>query len=546
MSSLPALVELEGRIIRLYRLIELESTSPVRRAYLQTQLENLAAQPELFQYLLNDPIKVNEEQWRPLSPTVSAVTTCFLAMNAITTTTATTVSITFEIIQTCECACVFLPRAFKWIPFLHPAYGTLPYHPVHNRTLVNALQAMYRYGRGIPSFRDQSATLCGYIASLWAFHIIHPECDTPSGAACRPSEGLAICVLDMLRPKGAESSAYPDMARLTSAVRTELLRAMQRSPRRIFVQLLLFAFTLLERGRAALDSGFAILNLHVRTIELLVRQVFPSMRHSPNIVRLVVGIVRLAPCPRVAEAGCDLLIAICEMASGYYPLRWALRFDIVDAVRCNSHVTPTNLFGYIAVRTTSRSVMEVLSHQDESSVLIGKDLTDDVSLAMEFDSIIRDRLKVYRMAGNKARCAMSPKAHWPNHKLYCLWRMDSHPDYDESPADSGYVLLHIIHYVLSDRGRSLLQALRRAEAEDRLNRGTRELSVEISLDQFPPAHTIVIKKRDGCLQEESVLKLQMKVYLRQYTTATMQPRSLRTFMATVQAVSDTLEVADAN
>ncbi|KAL1749498.1 hypothetical protein FB107DRAFT_225332 [Schizophyllum commune] len=544
MSSLPALVELEGRIIRLYRLIELESTSPIERLRIRRQLSTLATQPDLFQYLLRDPAEMDEEQWRPMSPTVSAVTACFLAMNAITTTSdASPVLSSFDMLQNCECASTFLPRAMKWIPFLNPAYGTLPYHPTHHPILVNSLHAMYHYGRCIVSFQDQNATLCGYIASLWSFHIVHADCDSPDGAAQRPSEALASCVIDMLRPKG--SVVFPDIPNMmvvAAVVRAELLRAMQQSPRRIFVRLLLFAFTLLSRARAAPNPDFSILGMHIRIIELLMRVVFPNIRHSRKTVKLAVGVIRMAPCPDVAEAGCDLLLSICDAASGNYPLRWALRCGIVGALRRIRHMGVARnacltVFRYIAIRTTSRSLLEVLSVQEAPSGLLGRDLTDNSSLALEFDRILRGRMEVFRMTGNKAQCAMSPKAHWEEHKSHCLWRLNNLLGRGTSSTDAGYAMLQVISYMLSDRGWSLLQALLHAEEENRMHGVARELVVEISLDRFPPVHTMVTEESTRSFPEEPILILRANMFLRGLTAVSLQPESLRTFLATVRAVS---------
>ncbi|KAI5895826.1 uncharacterized protein SCHCODRAFT_02666095 [Schizophyllum commune H4-8] len=541
MSISPS-VALESELVRLSGLMVSRTTSPRAKARLRHRIAELATQPGLFQFLERDPAEINAADWVPNSPTVLAVTACFLAITAVTTNldpSEPSVS-AFEVTQGYECAFAFWPRAFAWIPYMHPAYGTLPYHPVHHAPLINALHTMYYYGRCAGIFRERAATLFGYMASLWCFLVFHPKADAPCGEDTHhPSEVLASCVLDMLQAKPMPLPGYPEMSVLRSAVKAELVLVLRQDPRRIFAQLLRVTFTLLTRACATAPPDFEAVKIHISVIVLLARDVFTPMRHSRKSVMLAVDLVRSAPSSEVMEVVCDLVLAIWSAEPEDRTLRWALQCGIMHALKRDGAVgmakqARAEALQYIFQRTTSRRVLRVLQQLGEAA-----DLAAYEAFIHGVEGTIRRRTELLRKTCIQSRCAMKSRMDWKEHKLFCLWRwsgllVDDHIVCGKSAADVGFVLLQTMDYISSQNGHSLLRELAYT-AEEHADQGG-ELLVKVFLDRSPPEH-VVVRKRVLGTSKETVLDLRVSAFLRVHRTITWQPYSLQQFVAAIQAVS---------
>ncbi|KAL1724997.1 hypothetical protein EV714DRAFT_288167 [Schizophyllum commune] len=544
----PSNVGLEGQIVQLYREID-GSTSPSVRARLRQRIVMLATRPGLFRYLERDPAEVGVEQWEPGSPTMMAFTVCCLAMTAITTNSDSSEPPPIVITQVYECVSAFLPRAFPWIPYLHPAYGTLTYHPVHHAPFINALHTMYHFGKYDETFRDRAPMVCGYIASFWCFLVLHPEMDIPLGDDTRhPSEALATCVLDMLDANTTASPRSLSTTALKAAVRAELLLVLRQSPRRVFSELILASWTLLARPGSASPPNFEPLKLHMTVVVALARDVFPSMRHTRRSVKLAVEIVRLAPCSEVMTVACDLILSIWNADLEDHTFRWALRCGIVDALKCDrsmrvSKPACATVLQHIAARTTSRRVLVMLQGMGEASASGAQGIASNGLLTSSIESIVRRRVELLRELSAHSQCALNSRTHWKEHRRYCLWRWSTFfVDYDglgKLSVDAGFVFLQVIDHILSQRGQDLYRELMRA-GED-LSRRPDELVVEILLDRCPPQHQISRIQRMGAPQKP-VLILKARVFLREHMTISWQAKSLSRFAAALASLTESLSI----
>ncbi|KAI5887343.1 uncharacterized protein SCHCODRAFT_02672464 [Schizophyllum commune H4-8] len=520
-------VESECELLLTYRQLARDSTALHEIPGLQKRLSALSKSPRLFQYLGNDPADVPVHEWVPRSSTVITITTCFLAMDVIAHRDP---SLT---IWTQRALAAFLPRAFRWLPYLHPAYSNLRPHPYHIGVLVHILPVMYRHATRTWSFRERSATLNRYLLSLWIHVVTHLDPDSwdaPHDGGTSDLDHLHLlgdCVLDMLSPKDA-LAGRPERSHLCATLREEFLLVTKGKPRRALAGFLRTVTGLFGHATASLEHR--PLHVHIRVITALVENIVPETCHSRDILRLSVDLSRQTRRTDAVEAACHLLLALWTTARNNDPLVWSLQRGLIHVLRPDHRDSVVvesarlAIHRYVAARTTSRGILLALMAERLPLSVLTEGFSGDVSVMREVEVLLERRLQMISFAGGRTCSMKLCRKAMTSTQIYCC--------NIKSPFDTAFAALQALEYMHSARGCNLLEDLVRIEEACRALEGPDEVNVELLLDRLPPQHTITLKTPAGSPPTKTILIMKARLFLHKPSVVTivLEPKSLSSFL----------------
>ncbi|KAL1749617.1 hypothetical protein FB107DRAFT_225190 [Schizophyllum commune] len=511
-----------------------------KSASIRRRMYNLGLKPSFLHFLLTtNPAEIPDDEWRPLSRTVEAVTLSFLAMTAISRAWSSDPSSSDA---PPRCAGTFFPPALLWIPHLHPLYSSLKPELAHIRPLVDVIQALNAFtGYGLAS-NEHIASLYEHTVALWYFLLLHPRVDVHPDQNDHPlhSEVLGMCTLRMLSSPMYQQSYGLSAMSVRTLVRDTLLWAAKASPRRLLELLFCAARSVHDRDvKHTLFKGSSALRQHLQAIGVLMRDVFPTARLSQSAVKIVVDLGRQTPCSCAIESVCNLLLVIWMMDHSGGTLKSSLKaglvyilLDDLQPESATAKAARESVFRYIAVRTSSYGVLRTLSKQDnELPCRVGESATNDPILAEEARRTIQARMDSLDECSSRRICAI--KSHWKLHKRRCVWyryRLAS-IDHIGSPSDMGFTVLQVIQYLRSDHADGLFETLAKLQQKA-------DVRIQIFLNELPPHAVIVYTPHTSSLGHQVVLALRAQLFVRgQASTIVFEPRPLAQFLSVFEGVS---------